>query len=312
MLIGNNRGIVMKIAVCFFGHLRTFKKCAPHIKTNLINRYDCDLFMHTWSTYNHHTKTHHENTEIKGIVKESEIIDTYGEFKSIKIEEQVVQDLGNVKVSTKNKRVSLYGVEVSMFGLYSMYHSMKNSFSLCKEYASINNIQYDMVVMIRPDIVLLDPLNIELYESCAPEETLDKSLFTFAKDLSEVNIRYFNLGGNDLMFFGKLPVIESIMNGSIQELKRIESSLEVTMPEHIIFNIANQQKLDTYIINYPGWTLIRPMSFKSKLSRIVRFKLHRNFLKIEFLVFILYKLFSIRLSIGNFEINICAGRPYSD
>ena len=170
----------MKIAVCFFGHLRTFKKCAPHIKNNLINRYDCDLFMHTWSTYNHHTKTHHENTEIKGIVKESAIIDTYGEFKNIKIEEQVVQDLGNVKVSTKNKRVSLYGVEVSMFGLYSMYHSMKNSFSLCKEYALKNNIQYDMVVMIRPDIVLLDPLNIELYESCAPEETLDKSLFTLS------------------------------------------------------------------------------------------------------------------------------------
>ena len=40
-----------------------------------------------------------------------------------------------------------------------------------------------MVVMIRPDIVLLDPLNIELYESCAPEETLDKSLLLL-QDLS--------------------------------------------------------------------------------------------------------------------------------
>lgn len=301
----------MKIAVCFFGHLRTFKECAPHIKNNLLNRYDCDLFMHTWSKYNHHSKTHHENKEIKGIVEKSTIIDTYGEFKSIIIEEQVVQELGNVKVSTKNKRVSLYGTQVSMFGLYSVYHSMRNSFSLCQEYALKNNIQYDMVVMIRPDIVLLDPLDIKLYESCVPEETLDKSLFTFAKDLSEVNIRYLNLGGNDLMFFGKPSVINTMMNGSHQELKKIESSLEVTMPEHIIFNIANQQKLDTYIINYPGWTIIRPMSFKSKLSRIIRFKANKNLLKIEFLVFILYKLFSIRFSIGNFEINICAGRPYS-
>ena len=51
----------MKIAVCFFGHLRTFKRCAPYIKKNLLNHYDCDLFMHTWSEYNHNTKTWHDN-----------------------------------------------------------------------------------------------------------------------------------------------------------------------------------------------------------------------------------------------------------
>ena len=36
-------------------------------------------------------------------MKESAIIDTYGEFKNIKIEEQVVQDLGNVKEVQKIK-----------------------------------------------------------------------------------------------------------------------------------------------------------------------------------------------------------------
>ena len=73
----------MKIAVCFFGHLRTFKRCAPYIKFNLFKHYDCDLFMHTWSDYNHQTKTWHENQPIEGKVSQQEIIDTYGEFKNI-------------------------------------------------------------------------------------------------------------------------------------------------------------------------------------------------------------------------------------
>lgn len=294
----------MKIAVCFFGHLRTFKECAPHLKHNLLNRYDCDLFMHTWSTYNHHTVTHHENRDIKGIVDKSTITSTYGEFKEIAIEEQIVKEMGTVKVTWSDKKVSL-------FGLYSLYHSMKVSYSLCEKYAKQNNIEYDLVVMIRPDIALLDPLELDTYISSIPPDELGKAYFTFVGGSAKVNIGFRNLGGNDLMFFGKPNVISSIMDGADQELNHVKECLEVSMPEHVLFNIVNNQKLGTYIIDYPGWTIIRPMSFKSKLSRIIRFKGNKNFIKIEFLVFILYKLFSIRFSIGNFEINICAGRPYS-
>ena len=113
------------------------------------------------------------------------------------------------------------------------------------------------------------------------------------------------------MFFGKPNVISSIMNGADTELSRIGESLKIDLPEHILFNIVKQQGLGIYIIDYSGWAIIRPMSFKSKLSHIIRIKGNKNSIKIEFLVFILYKLFSIRFSVGNFEINICAGRPYS-
>lgn len=295
----------MNVAVCFFGHLRTFKECAPHLKHNLLNKYNCDLFMHTWSTYNHHTMTHHENRDIKGIVDKDTIINTYGEFKEIVIEEQVVKDMGTVNVTWSDKKVSL-------FGLYSLYHSMKSSYSLCEEYSKKNNIAYDLVVMIRPDIALLDPLELDTYIASIPLDELEKAYFTFVGGSAKVNIGFRNLGGNDLMFFGKPNVIFSIMNGADKELDHVKKCLEVTMPEHVLFNIVNNQNLGIYVIDYSGWTIIRPMSFKSKISRIIRFKANRHFLKIEFLVFILYRLFSIRFSIGNFEINICAGRPYSN
>lgn len=293
----------MKIAVCFFGHLRTFKECATHIKHNLLDKYDCDLFMHTWSTYNHHTKTHHENRDIKGDVNKNLIVKTYGEFKDITIEKQIVKDMGYVNI-TRSQTISL-------FGIYSLYHSMKESYSLCERYSREKNIKYDLIVMVRPDIALLDPLELDTYISSISLDELEKAYFTFVGGSAKVNIGFRNLGGNDLMFFGKPNVISSIMNGADTELSRIGESLKIDLPEHILFNIVKQQGLGIYIIDYSGWAIIRPMSFKSKLSRIIRFKGNKNFIKIEFLVFILYKLFSIRFSIGNFEINICAGRPYS-
>ena len=104
----------MKIAVCFFGHLRTFKRCAPYIKLNLLEHYDCDLFMHTWSDYNHQTKTWHENQPIEGKVSKQEIIDTYGEFKNIIIEDQIVENLGDIIISIDNKKISLANCKMKL------------------------------------------------------------------------------------------------------------------------------------------------------------------------------------------------------
>lgn len=73
----------------------------------------------------------------------------------------------------------------------------------------------------------------------------------------------------------------------------------------------NQQGLTPYAIEYDNWEIVRYLSLKSKLNRIIRFKANKNYIKIQLFMYLLYKLFSIRLSIGNFEINICAGRPYS-
>ena len=47
----------LKIAICFFGHLRSFKRCAPALKRCFLDKYDCDLFIHTWDMLNHNTKT---------------------------------------------------------------------------------------------------------------------------------------------------------------------------------------------------------------------------------------------------------------
>lgn len=294
----------MKIAICFFGHLRTFKRCAPHLKRNLLDQYDCDLFMHTWSTLNHQTITHHENKNIDGIVTEQSIIDTYGTFKSILIEKQNVEDMGNVRITSTQR-------ETSLFGIYSLYHSMKSSYSLCHEYSLKNNVCYDFIIMVRPDIALLEKLDINKYISYLTEDELERAYFTIVGNLATINNGFKYLGGNDLVYWGRPAVISSIMAGTDSILESLKTIREIYYPEHVLLNIVNQQGLTPYAIEYDNWEIVRYLSLKSKLNRIIRFKANKNYIKIQLFMYLLYKLFSIRFSIGNFEINICAGRPYS-
>lgn len=38
----------MKVALCLYGHFRTFDKCFPNLKQNLLDRYDIDIFGAAW------------------------------------------------------------------------------------------------------------------------------------------------------------------------------------------------------------------------------------------------------------------------
>lgn len=42
----------MKIAVCISGQARNFKQSYTSLKTHLLDKYDCDIYFHTWKTSN--------------------------------------------------------------------------------------------------------------------------------------------------------------------------------------------------------------------------------------------------------------------
>ena len=49
----------MKIAVQVSGNLRTFEVCGPLVKRYLLDRYDCDVFVHTWDQLEHGQQSYH-------------------------------------------------------------------------------------------------------------------------------------------------------------------------------------------------------------------------------------------------------------
>mgnify|MGYP000856507085 CR=1 FL=1 len=296
----------MKIAVCFFGHLRTFKRCAPYIKLNLLHHYNCDLFMHTWSDYNHQTKTWHDNRPIKGTVSKQEIINTYGTFKRIVIEKQIVEDLGDITIAIDRKQISL-------FGLKSMYHSMKCSYNLCAQYSMKNNIDYDFVVMIRPDIALSDKFDIVYYTSILNADELKKAFLTITNNLTPVNSGFKYLRAIDLMFFGEPGVISDILNNTPDIIRNLSDDRVISCsPEFKFIESVKNLGYIPYEIKYPGWTLVRPLRRRDWVKQIIRIRIRKNYVKIHLLRYLMFRIFSVRINLFNFEVECCVGKSYSE
>ena len=296
----------MKVAVCFFGHLRTFKRCSVYIKRNLLKYYDCDLFMHTWSEYNHKTKTWHENKEIKGHVSKEEIIKIYGEFKDLVVEEQIIEDLGFITVD-KDK------IEMSLFGLKSMYHSMKTSFDLCKQYSIRNNITYDYVIMIRPDIVILEKFDLDKYISVLKDDEINKAFMTVGNNILPISCGFKYLKAIDLFYWGRPKVILDVLHSLPNIINNLSHNRVIkTSPEFKLVELIKSLGYTLYEVKYSSWKIIRPLKRKDWIKQIIRIKVRKNYIKIHLLEYILIKIFSIRINLLNFEIDCCVGRSYSE
>lgn len=129
----------MLIAVCFSGHMRTYEKTLPYIKRQLLDEYNCDVFINTW-------KDEGSNW--------NNIIDNY-KPKSICIEDQkqFIDNYPNKHLTSQNIR--------SNIGVIGMYYKIYKCNELKKEQEKINNKKYDIVIRIRPDGILNKKITFE-------------------------------------------------------------------------------------------------------------------------------------------------------
>jgi hypothetical protein len=146
----------MRVAVQLFGHLRSYEKCAPSLRRFVLDRYECDVFIHTWSQVDHKDLTWHNNpkseprsvsTEVQ--LKLSHLYDPVSlsvDFQSSVLEQEVALE------PESDKRISAQGV-------FGAIRSMASVTSLRLEHEKKTGITYDLVLMTRPDVEFLeDPL----------------------------------------------------------------------------------------------------------------------------------------------------------
>jgi hypothetical protein len=140
----------MKIAICFSGQIRTGIKAAASIKHFLGELYsDCDFFMHTWDI-SQPKLWHRDSIKVRELGYNNCIIsDGYGliadinksydnKFRQITIENF---DKWNTTFNVGYKNVS------------PLWYSWYKSISLKKMAEEQDNILYDFVVKLRPDVV---------------------------------------------------------------------------------------------------------------------------------------------------------------
>ena len=160
-----------KIAVQIYGHLRTFEQCAPALKKHLLDKYDCDVFIHTWSMTNHADSSWYpDEARSKSVRLENSVLAQLNSLylpKDCLIEEQ--------KLFNEEGKFGTHDtICISLNGMKYMTYSQHMASQLREKYAAKHHINYDYVVTIRPDILLMEDLDFDVF----------RAEFKFFKDVS--------------------------------------------------------------------------------------------------------------------------------
>jgi len=163
----------LKICLLISGHLRTFRQCFPSQKSFLVDELGCDVFMHSWNEIESKTASWHNNHMKNRVVSESDksyVRETL-DPKAMVFENQI--DFGLNK--------NLHNSSISLNGLKNMTLGFKRAYDLMRDYETNTGIKYDLIIKIRPDIVL--------------KKSFTKSLL--------------NLKHNSILFFGNtVPIVD--------------------------------------------------------------------------------------------------------
>lgn len=136
----------MKLAICFFGHLRTWNQTHESffkniIKVNRKDNWQIDIFMHTWDEF-----------EKAGFA-------WHNHLKALDGKKVLQKDIDEVLQIYKPKKFLMETLRQDR----GTHISISKSQELAREYAKEQNITYDYTLMLRPDLYFHNPLNLNLY-----------------------------------------------------------------------------------------------------------------------------------------------------
>lgn len=150
----------MKIAICLSGQMRTAIYAWPNIKNFLGKLIDStDFFIHTWNI-NSEKPVWGDQTFFrkKFIIPNNELLEYINIYKPKKYK------IENVSLDDNNSTD------------YFKWHSLVKSIQLKQEYETINDFTYDIVIKLRPDMIV-DP-TISIDNIIAQLDFIDNILFS--------------------------------------------------------------------------------------------------------------------------------------
>lgn len=143
----------MKVALCYSGLVKNFNDCVDSHKKFIIDKFETDIFIHTWSKIgsktlpnwyndNYSLDKHIEATESQDSVDIKYFID-HIKIKKILIEYPDIRYFYNKFHDDNNQK---------FFNNCMMHYSINKANALKTEYESDNNFKYDMVIRCRFDL----------------------------------------------------------------------------------------------------------------------------------------------------------------
>jgi hypothetical protein len=295
----------LKIAVQVFGHMRTFEKCAPSLKKYFLRYYDCDIFIHTWSTLDHDTQTWHKHRKSGHSIDQSQFenkIQSLYSPKKIKIEHQVPEDLGTYEASS-SRTLSIHGIQ-------SMFYSMEQVNKLRESYECQSKTKYDYVLMIRPDILLKTRLRIEQFTKLFSEGEEANGVFSCGHNNKPIVNELRFAGAIDVMFFAKPQTMAKLLNDHqvITEDAQQVSQLKKFGPEYLLYRQAESEGIDFHLTDFKmneSWEILRLTPFITR-KKIISLRIKKDHTDLVVLG-MMPRIFQISIKIRIYTIRIAIG-----
>jgi hypothetical protein len=157
----------MKVALCLSGHLRKFDQTYPSLQKYFLDRYDCDIFIHTWDKLGYQSNfrkdqiinnTNDRINDINFLFKPKKIIVEHSSF-----------------IDELRKEANIYAPHLvtqpkPAHHMASMFYKIYACNELRKHYQLETNVEYDWVVRSRTDLLFHGNVTI-------PEHDIENKIF---------------------------------------------------------------------------------------------------------------------------------------
>lgn len=148
----------MKVAVILTGHMRCWKDVFPNFKEKIIDRYNPDIFIHTWNEEGWWIPGDKQNT--KGYFEETPTVNFDEIVEAYQPKDLVIEDW------EKNGYNQLFEYRGSLYpnfahrpkNILSMFYKLYAGVSLMENFVSKTGQYYDLVIRMRPDMIFNEDL----------------------------------------------------------------------------------------------------------------------------------------------------------
>lgn len=150
----------MKIALCFSGHFRNFNYSVGNIKSFIIrpllsNNHHVDIFCSFWDTNGFREESFGNN------ITDINIIKTIIDPKILDFEKFNANSFNQYRSDQYLEYPNLCCINTS-YDASSMWYKVNRCFQLMNQYSIENNIKYDIIFRLRPDIIYTKPIDINI------------------------------------------------------------------------------------------------------------------------------------------------------
>lgn len=142
----------MKVAVVLTGHLRCWRDVLPNFKERILNRYDADVFIHTWNEEGWWIPGDKQNE--KGYFEETPLINKDEIIEAYQPKGLVIEDWNNYNDLFEYRGGAFENYAHRPKNIISMFHKLNRGVVMMEDYVSQTGEFYDLVIRMRPDMIL--------------------------------------------------------------------------------------------------------------------------------------------------------------